>query len=296
MRESLLTWRRHRYLKWAVVVAALSVLLYASQSATGAQPPNGGTWQGYVLGTLGALLIVWLSFLGVRKRRYNSTSGTVQGWTSAHIYLGTILLLVATLHCAAQFGMNVHTLAYVLMCLVVFSGFFGLYAYMHLPRRVASNSTELTRAQWLEEMTSLDKRIRDMAARCEAILQAMALSALELTSLGGSLRRQLSARDYSRVVLPSEEGGEGKPVSNRDQVVMIDTLSRRIPNAQRQSEAEVLNELLALFGRRQFVLSTLRRDIRLKGLMKIWLFVHIPMTVALLTALSVHILSVFIYW
>lgn len=296
MRESLLTWRRQRYLKWALLVAALSVLLYASQGATGAQPPNGGTWQGYVLGSLGALLIVWLSFLGVRKRRYNSNSGTVQGWTSAHVYLGTVLLLVATLHCAVQFGMNVHTLAYVLMCLVVFSGFFGLYAYMHLPRRVAANSTELSRAQWLDEISGLDKRIRDMAGRCEASLQAMALSAIELTALGGSLSRQLSGRDFSRLVLPSEEGGEGKPVSNRDQVVMIDTLSRRIPNAQRQAEAEVLNELLALFGRRQFVLSTLRRDIRLKGLMKIWLFVHIPMTVALLVALSVHILSVFIYW
>ena len=123
MRESLLSWRRQRYLKWALAVGALSILVYASQSSTDAQPPNGGTWQGYVLGTLGALLIVWLTFLGVRKRRYNSTSGTVQGWTSAHVYLGTVLLLVATLHCAAQFGMNVHTLAYVLMCLVVFSGF-----------------------------------------------------------------------------------------------------------------------------------------------------------------------------
>ena len=43
------------------------------------QPPNGGTWQGYVLGTIGALLIVWLTLLGVRKRRYSSTLGTRAG-------------------------------------------------------------------------------------------------------------------------------------------------------------------------------------------------------------------------
>ena len=77
---------------------------------------------------------------------------------------------------------------------------------------------------------------------------------------------------------------------------MINTLSRRIPDAGKQSEAEVLNQLLTLFGRRQFILGTLRRDIQLKGLLKIWLYLHIPLTVALLVALLIHILSVFIYW
>ena len=296
MNESLLSWRAHRYLKWALLLSVLGIVLYASQGVVDAQPPNGGTWQGYVLGSMGALLIVWLGLLGVRKRRYASNMGTVQGWTSAHVYLGTALLLVATLHCAAQFGWNVHTLAYVLMCLVILSGLFGLYTYMHYPRRIAANSTELAREAWLAEISGLDKQIRDNAGRCDATLQGMALSALELTSLGGSGMRQLSARDYSQLVLPAEEQGQGKPVANRDQVVIIDILSRRIPDAHRQSEAEVLNELLALFGRRQFILRTLRRDIQLKALMKAWLYIHIPLTVALLVALLIHILSVFIYW
>ena len=34
------------------------------------EPPNGGTWLGYTLGTIGALLIVWLMLFGIRKRRY----------------------------------------------------------------------------------------------------------------------------------------------------------------------------------------------------------------------------------
>jgi hypothetical protein len=297
MRQSVISWREHRYLKVALVLALISIGLYVSQNFQPAQPPNGGTWQGYVLGTLGVLLIVWLAFLGVRKRRYSSNVGTVQGWTSAHVYLGTALLLIGTLHCAAQFGWNVHTLAYALMCLVIFSGFYGLYAYLHMPGQIASNSGELTRDCWLSELEDLDDEIRDLAARCDAILQGKVLSALEYTRLGGSVLQQLSAIDHSKVMMPPDDTGKvGKIVPNRDQGVIINTLSERIPNTNKQLEAEILNQLLSLFGRRQFVLATLRRDIQLKGLVRFWLFFHIPLTAALLVALFVHILTVFIYW
>jgi hypothetical protein len=292
MYTSVLGWRQYRYCKWALLLGALAIALYASQGTSSDQPPNGGTWQGYVLGTVGAILIVWLSALGVRKRRYSSTSGTVQGWTSAHIYLGGMLLLVATLHCAAQFGWNVHTLAYVLMCMVVVSGFYGLYAYLHLPRRLAGNSAGKERTVWLQELAELDSRIRDVVESCDVELQGMALSALEFTRLGGSMVQQLGARDYCRIQVP----GTDRPVANIEQAVILQALAHRIPNARRQSEAEVLNELLALFGRRRMILHLLRKDIQLQGLVKIWLYFHIPLTMALLVALFIHILTVFIYW
>ena len=98
MPQNLIRWREHRYLKTSLLLALVSVALYVSQGGQDAQPPNGGTWQGYVLGSLGALLIIWLSLLGVRKRRYSSTMGTVQGWTSAHVYLGTVLVLQGGRH------------------------------------------------------------------------------------------------------------------------------------------------------------------------------------------------------
>jgi hypothetical protein len=295
MRESLLSWQRYRYLHWSVLLGVASILLFVSQAADGPQPANGGTWQGYVLGTVGALLIVWLSVLGLRKRRYSSTMGTVQGWTSAHVYLGTVLLLVATLHCAAQFGWNVHTLAYVLMCLVIATGLYGLYAYMHIPNGLSRNNAGKDRQAWLEELAAVDDGIRKAMERCDANLQTLVLSALSLTRLGGGVVDQLLARDRCRV-RPLGADTDGKTVRNRDQGVVIDTLSRLIPDARKQSEAEVLNELLALFGRRQVILQRLRRDIRYRALLKIWLYFHIPLTVSLWVALGIHILSVFIYW
>ena len=114
MYSSIIEYKRARYLWIALALLVSCTLLYLSQGKM--TPPNGGTWQGYLLGTLSAVLIVWLALLGVRKRAYYSDLGTVQGWVSAHVYLGTALIVLATLHCAFQFGANVHTLAYVLMC------------------------------------------------------------------------------------------------------------------------------------------------------------------------------------
>ena len=51
-----------------------------------------------------------------------------------------------------------------------------------------------------------------------------------------------------------------------------------------------------LLCRRQAVLRRIRRDIRLRGWLKIWLYFHIPVTFALLFALALHIVSTFVYW
>ena len=54
--------------------------------------------------------------------------------------------------------------------------------------------------------------------------------------------------------------------------------------------------LLVALGRKQELLRRARRDIRYKALMDLWLYVHVPLSFALLAALTAHIVSVFFYW
>ena len=93
MHESVLAFRKRRYFWIALLATGLAILAYWIDDPQ--EPANGGTVLGYTLGTIGALLIVWLTWFGVRKRRYESTLGTVQGWLSAHVYLGIALLVTA---------------------------------------------------------------------------------------------------------------------------------------------------------------------------------------------------------
>lgn len=289
--ESILRHRKGRFLWWAVLLVALSAVLYTTQG--GSQPPNGGTWQGYVLGTLGALLIVWLAMLGVRKRQYSSTVGTVPGWTSAHVYLGTALLVVATLHSAGQLGWNVHSLSYVLMFLVIVSGFYGIYTYINYPQAMTANRSNASRAELFAELFELDNRARDLAARAPEEINVAVTSAIERTAIGGGIYSQLLGRDQSLFVPP---GSGGKTAGNRDQQPVIDLVATRIPRASKVAEAELLEELLEVFCRRQAVLRRIAFDIRLRGRIRFWLLIHVPLTIALLVALVVHIVTTFIYW
>jgi hypothetical protein len=287
--RGLLAYRGGRYLWWALGLLVASIALYATQSDL--QPPNGGTWQGYVLGTIGALLIVWLAFLGIRKRSYASTLGTVQGWVSAHVYLGTALLVVATLHSGLQVGWNLHTLTYVLMIVVIGSGVFGLYSYLAHPPLIAKNREGGGRSELFAELFELDKQARAVAQRCAPGVAIAVDSSIERTTLGGGLAAQLLGRDGSFYVR-----GEGAPLRNVDQQAVIDFVADRLPRAEKGAEAANLQQLIVMLCRRQAVLRRIRRDIRLRGWLKIWLYFHVPLTAALLVALVLHILVTFVYW
>lgn len=290
--QSALKYRNARYLWWGLGLMLASIVLYSTQG--GYRPASGGTWQGYTLGTLGALIIGWLSLLGIRKRAYSSSLGSVAGWTSAHIYLGTALLLVATLHCAFQFGWNVHTFAYVFMCGVIFSGFVGVYAYTNLPSLLAANSTGGGREALFAELFELNKRLLTLAQRAEIGIQTAVSSSIERTVIGGGVIAQLFGVDNSRFV--RQAGNASRLVANADQQPVIDFVGQRLPRADRAAEVTQLHQLVIDMSRRQAVLRRIRRDIRLSGWLQVWLFVHIPVTFALLVTLVLHIVVTFMYW
>ena len=200
MHQSVLDFERRRYLKIALALCAVSLVAYLWHDPR--SPPNGGTWLGYTLGGLGAALILWLTALGVRKRTYTSTLGSLQGWVSAHVYLGLALLLVVSLHAGFQFGWNIHTLCYVLMVVVIASGLLGIVLYQRLPQQLSQNRAQQTSEQMLTELQELDERTRRVAANASSD-ETLAIEAnIAGTRIGGSTVAILSAKDRSTVRLP----------------------------------------------------------------------------------------------
>ena len=289
MFANVLRFRAYRYLWWALGSITLGWALYVSQGD--GEPPNGGTWQGYVLGTWATLLIVWLALLGYRKRSYRSGVGSTQGWTSAHVYLGLAVWVLATLHCGVQFGANVHTLAYALMSVVILSGLLGLFAYLNYPSRMAQNRGRRNRSELFAELYELNRDGLELANRCAADIQTAVRSSIQLTHIGGGVLAQLSGRDRSS--FDTLEHGR-RP--NPDQNEVIEAVAGRITRADKRDEVATLQDLLAVLCRRQAVLRRLREDVRLNGWLNVWLYVHVPLTLATVAALAAHILATFIYW
>ena len=274
--QSLLAYARYRYLKVAAVVVALVIGAYIWHRPPSG--PYGGTWLGYTLGTISALLVLWLLYFGVRKRRYKSTFGTVEGWLSAHVYLGTALLVIATLHAAFQVGWNVHTLAYVLMVVVILSGFYGVFAYLRFPPRITDTLGEETLESLLLGIADLDRAVRPLALGLPDSVNRLVLAAAQETRIGGTWRQQFRGRDRN---CPTDAAVAG-----------LQTIGKSL----RGDEARVNEQVYALMARKQELVGRARRAVALKARLDLWLFIHVPLSIALLAALIAHVVSVFFYW
>jgi hypothetical protein len=274
--ESFLRYRRYRWFKIATFISLFLIVVYMVVDVSPRH--NGGSWLGYTLGTIGAGLIVWLSLLGIRKRAMTRGRWSLKAWTSAHVYLGLALIVIGTLHTGFQFGWNVHTLAWVLMILVILSGIYGISVYALLPQGLSDSRSEMTGPQMIEAVNSLDKQIQQAAQPLSDEDSAIVLGSLGEDPFGGGVWRRLSG-SYPRC-------GNMNALS-----------VRRQPQYESSGkEEQALEQEVGLLEKKAAALQRLRGYIRRRALLEVWLFVHIPMTFVLLAALTAHIVSVFFYW
>lgn len=273
MHQSILVYRNHLYFKVALLAVLLAGMAYLIHTPLG--PPNGGTWLGYTLGTVSGLLMIWLAWFGVRKRRYGIGTLKLEDWLSAHVYLGLALAVISTLHAGFQVGWNVHTALYVLMLIVIVSGIFGVYFYIRFPMLLTENRRGMTSEIMLTQIADLDREIRGLAMGLDDATNAAVLKATQERVVGSTLLRQLagtyadSATSEARRFI--EKSGEKSSAVNR-------------------------RNLLTRLVRKEELLGRVRRDVQLRSLLRVWLMFHIPFSIAALMALAVHVVTVFYYW
>ncbi len=71
---------------------------------------------------------------------------------------------------------------------------------------------------------------------------------------------------------------------------------RRVTGGQADLGDDPLERVDALLEKRQALLARMRRHMRLKGLLEIWLYVHVPVTFAMIAAVVAHVVAVFFFW
>jgi hypothetical protein len=274
--DGFLRFNNFYWLKTASAISLVAILAYALIDV---QPrPNGGSWYGYLLGTIGAGLIVWLTLLGIRKRAMTPKRWSLKNWTSAHVYLGLSLIVIGTLHTGFQLGWNVHTLAYVLMMVVILSGIFGIAAYSILPRAMSANRDEMTESQMLASLRSIDRQLHDAAQPLDQHHAELVRLSLEQDPFGGGILRRIS--------------GNYPNCATRHAQSEI----RRETAYQPNIGDDPLEKIDALLSRKEAMLDRTRKHLRYKALLEVWLYIHVPITFALIAALIAHVISVFFYW
>lgn len=234
---------------------------------------GGDTPLGYFFGGLATVGILVLMWFGKRKRSYSSTTGTVMGWLSAHVWIGLALIVLVPLHSGFQFGWNVHTLAYGLMLATILSGVWGAFNYIQYPSQILSHRGGDSTREILGKIQQVINDIRKMEdEKSDEFIQLV-------NHINAPFEPGLKSVVFAKII----------PDASKDQ-----TLAQHItnlPNQEREEAIKVVNMIRA----KQGLIDSLRNEIGVDFILKVWLFFHVPLALSLCLALAIHIFSVFYY-
>ena len=270
--RSFLLWRGGYYAWVAAGLCVGCVGLYWLAPPAG--PRNGGSFAGYTLGTVGLGLVLWLGWFGLRRRRYGG-AGRLDEVLSAHVYLGVAVALVALLHCGFRIHGNVHSLALLLLLGVVASGIFGAAAFWSIPARMTRNRAGMTLATMSAELAAI-------AVRCRALSLSfpddiVALVARTTSPVGKDRvmgrRDRLRRLNLAAIAQVQDELVRGRDVTPAEILPLAQSLTQHLTMVER-----------------------LTADLRYRRTLLLWRVIHVPMTVALVAALAIHVLVVFYDW
>ena len=155
----------------------------------------------------------------------------------------------------------------------------------------------------IDEIAEIDQNALSLADGIAPEIHAVVLRSIENTKLGGGVWTQLRARDGSdiaiariKVAIEQRETQLGAPPpslqAGQTILAMVDFLAGRADDKQ----SEALRKLIDMLSRKRSLATRVARDIQYQAIMEIWLYIHVPLSVTLLGALTGHIISVFFYW
>ena len=319
-------WMHRRWLAVFLVGTAASVSWWLAWGWNALRWPSGSSLPGLVFGTIAALIMIFEFLLWPRKSRKVRAwrIGRTQVWLRAHIWLGLLTVPLVILHSGFELGGQLSTLLMVIFTLVIASGIFGLAVQQivprmmleHLPAETIHSQIDYIARQFTSDAENL---VLVTCGRSDLpeLVAAQSTAALreerpESFVVIGAVRSVGSVRgkvaqtqasfaavpdseplrlDFYSTVKPYLEGTSGRNSllsSRRGAEQFFSGLKRRLNEAAHPA-VDRLADLVEF--RRQFVVQR-RLHLVLHG----WLVVHLPLSVALLLLMFVHIYYAAKYW
>lgn len=258
-----------RWRRVALGLLAVSALPYVALQWRGDFLHGGSAW-GLTYGIAGFALILLLAFFGVRKRWYRSVWGTLEGWLQAHIYLGLLLVVVVLFHTGLRFEDRLAVATFAVLVAVVASGLVGAFLYSLVPRLLTDAGSNRTAAEISGQLNQIAASMRRLAEGKSASFQRIAEGLLRRSApppLAGW--RILLARRRRR-----DEAGSGD--------------WRQLLGQVEQGEQEELRQLLVFARQHGELLDRLVAQQAYRNWLDAWLWVHLPLSAALLVLLTAH--------
>ena len=232
----------------------------------------------FVTGWLLLVLIVGLTTYNIRKRLPFLPLGKSSSWLQIHIYTGLLSGVVFASHIHYHLPNGFFECALAAMYLGVFlSGVTGLFLTRVIPRRLASRGEEVI----FERIPIFLKRLRDdveqLVFDSASNVDSTAISDIYLNHLKSFFE---APRNVLWHVLHS-----GRP---RRRLMLEINSQQRFLNNDEQSVMQSITDLVN-------VKDDLDYQFALQATLKVWLFVHAPLTYGLLVFVVYHLIMVYAF-
>jgi len=263
-------WRRIFIVLLAVVVAVF-VWNYKREF------PHGGSRIGLIYGTAGFALILLLAFYGVRKRWYRSRLGTMEQWLQSHIYLGLLVLVLLVLHTGGRFNDAIAVTTLILTAVVVLSGIAGAIFFVTVPRLLTEVESNLTVDEISQQLNQLARNMARIASGRSAPFIRI-YDGLMAESMPGWLAGW-------RLLFARMRRGNQQTAADWSKLLAL----------VGKDEQEQLRQMLVFSRQRKELLLRLMYQQRYKNILEFWLYIHVPVTIAVIVFGALHVAAVFYY-
>ncbi len=316
----------------AITAAAVFGYFYWAH-AHATRLPGGSSPPGLILGILGGAIIIFECLLWPRRMLRSWRWGSARLWMKAHIWFGLLTVPLILLHSGFMWGGWLSTILALLFAMVIASGIFGLVMQQFLPRRMLIDTpleTIYSQIEQTMQMALADAR-NLVLATCGLPKESLEASAHSQPSkesrslpskssdrreggrvvVGAIRQAELIPGQLLRVPVPQVPVPNCEVLRQKFNATIQPFLERgrrfRSPLSNRTRSAEFFRQLRAVLDpeahsileaieecceqRRQFDLQT-----RLHWWLHSWLWIHLPLSMALLVLMFVHAYVALKYW
>ena len=300
-------WRRWAW--WALVFLVVSYIWYGSR-----EYPHGGSSIGLLYGTVGLVIILVLVYFGVRKRSYmsllsriliyfgvlrhpdkdvegtlktwlhshigRSPWGKLETWLHSHIYLGLLVLVIILFHSGFRFHDKVAVSALILLTFVVLSGLVGAILYTIVPPKLSEVESDLSAGEISDQINQVAQKMARFASGRSDALQKIYTGLVQAERPGTMARWRIMSGRYLRERIAKNSIGSFQDYQGR----------------VGPDEHSDLSQLLVLAQQMRALNSRLIHKQRYINIMTVWMYLHVPLSFAMMLAIVAHVSAFFYYW
>jgi hypothetical protein len=282
---------------WIITAATIFVvatLFYIPYHLNQPNGPSGSTWPGLIYGILGTAMIFFAMALTPRKKVRTMRIGRAYYWMQGHVWFGLLSFPVILYHAGfrAHLWGGVMTWALMLLFIAIeISGVVGLMLQQVLPSKLLrdvpyetifeqiEHICSILRNEASEKITALTTRKVEQAFDLEAI-PAGGTAVMATVTPGSKTLDEFYKNEIVPFLAdhPNTHGQLAKPSTT---ILAFDKLRSRLPVELH----ETANDLQGIVEERRDLIRQKHLHRWLHG----WLYIHIPLSAAMLVLIVVHI-------